>query len=525
VVDRGSKFAPGENRADFYLVLCCKKIVVRLLIQEQQMKSIKPDCALETKPTNWISINWKQIGKAVKSLQLRIAKALREGKLNRVKALQWILSHSLAAKLWAVKRVTENSGKRTPGVDGVLWKNPNQKLQSALSLVRKGYKAKPLRRHYILKKNGKKRPLGIPTMNDRAHQALHLLALQPVAETTADKGSYGFRLHRSCHDAIERCYIHLSRKDSATWVLEGDITGCFDNISHSWLGENIPMDKKMLQQWLKAGVIEDKQLFPTEMGTPQGGIISPTLANMTLDGLEATLDSAFGIRIRSDGCRKNNKHKIHFVRYADDFIVTASDKDTLEYKVKPLIVEFLAKRGLQLSPEKTKITHITEGFDFLGQNIRLYPNGKLLIRPSKASISSVTDKLKEIIVKHRGSPAAILIRNLNPVITGWANYHRHACSKETFSKLDRMLWRNIWNWARRRHNKLSYRKIASLLFIKVGNRKWQFFGNFSNGKTILLRIFSSFHIIRHKLIVGNAIPFNPEWAAYFDKRKLCRAIH
>jgi len=264
-------------------------------------------------------------------------------------ALQWMLTHSFTAKLLAVKRVTENSGKRTPGVDDFRWKTPTQKLRAALSLSRKDYKAMPLRRLYILKKNGKQRPLGIPTMQDRAYQALHLLALQPVAETTADKGSYGFRPYRSCHDAIERCYIHLSRNDSATWVLEGDIKGCFDNISHQWLIENIPMDRKILQQ---------------------------------------------------------------------------------------------------ISQEKTKITHISEGFNFLGQNIRMYSKRNLLIRPSDDSIKAVKTKLKEIIVKHRGSQAAVLIRNLNPVITGWANYHRNACSKKTFYKLDRILWRNIWNWAR-----------------------------------------------------------------------------
>lgn len=489
------------------------------------MKSNKPDCALETKPTNWKTINWKQVEREVKSFQLRIAKATREGKHNKAKALQWLLTHSWAAKLLAVKRVTENSGKRTPGVDGIRWKTPTQKLRAALSLSRKDYKALPLRRLYILKKNGKQRPLGIPTMTDRAYQALHLLALQPVAETTADKGSYGFRPYRSCHDAIERCYIHLSRRDSATWILEGDIKGCFDNISHQWLIDNIPMDKKILQQWLNAGFIENKRLFPTEKGTPQGGIISPTLANMTLDGLETAIDKAFGITIRPDGCRKNNPNKIHLIRYADDFVVTATDKDLLESKVKPLIEEFLTKRGLQLSPEKTKITHITEGFNFLGQNIRMYSKGKLLIRPSKDSILSVKNKLKEIIVKHRGSQAAVLIRNLNPVITGWANFHRHACSKRIFYKLDRILWRNIWNWARRRHNNLGYRNIVSLLFMRIGNRKWQFFGKFSDGKIILMRMFSAFRIIRHKLIAGNVNPFDPKWDEYFFKRKHCRYVH
>jgi RNA-directed DNA polymerase len=490
-----------------------------------QMKSLHKDCAPETKPTHWSSINWKQVRRKVMSLQLRIAKAIKEGRHNKAKALQWLLTHSFAAKVLAVKRVTENSGKRTPGVDGVRWKNPAQKLRAALSLIRKGYKALPLRRLYILKKNGKKRPLGIPTMKDRAFQALHLLALEPVSETSADKGSYGFRRKRCCHDAIERCYIHLSRSDSATWILEGDINGCFDNIDHQWLLKNIPMDTKILQQWLKAGFVEHNQLFPSTDGTPQGGIISPTLANMTLDGLEAAIDNALGVTLRADGCRKNNHHKIHLIRYADDFIVTASNKNILENKVKPLIERFLAVRGLSLSLEKTRISHISEGFDFLGQNIRMFSRGKLLIRPAKAAIKSVKDKLKGIIVKHRGSQAAVLIRNLNPVITGWANYHRHACSKKTFNLLDRILWRNIWNWARRRHNNLSYRKIVSLLFMSIGNRKWQFFGNFDDGKTILLRMFGYFRILRHKLINGNANPFDPDWNDYFNKRLRIRYVN
>ena len=489
-----------------------------------QTKPNIKDCAPKASYSNWNAIDWLKVERSVKSLQRRIAKAIKEGKHGKARSLQWILTHSFQAKLWAVKRVTENKGKRTPSVDKIRWKTPKQKLSAAKSLVRKGYKALPLRRLYILKKNGKKRPLGIPTMKDRAFQALHLLALEPVSETLADKGSYGFRLLRSCHDALERCFIHLSRSDSATWILEGDIKGCFDNISHQWLIENIPMDKKILQQWLKAGFIENKQLFPTELGTPQGGIISPTLANMTLDGLENMLDKAFGISIRPDGCRKNNKHKIHLIRYADDFIVTANNKEILEYMVKPLIEDFLSKRGLQLSPEKTKITHVTGGFDFLGQNIRMFAKNKLLMRPSKDSIKSVKCKLKEIIVKHRGSQAPVLIRNLNRVITGWANYHKHACSKKIFFLLDRFLWRNIWNWARRRHNNLSRTKIVSLLFMTIGNRKWQFFGNFSNGKTILLRMFALFKIYRHKLIAGGVNPFDPSWDEYIRKRKLCRIL-
>ena len=356
-------------------------------------------------------------------------------------------------------------------------------------------------------------------MKDRAMQALYLFALEPVSETLADRGSYGFRKFRSCHDALERCYIHLSRKDSATWVLEGDIKGCFDNISHQWLMDNTLIDKKILQHWLKAGFWENKRLFPTDMGTPQGGIISPTLANITLDGLEKEIDAAFGIVFRPDGCRKNNIHKIHLIRYADDFIVTASSKEILEEKVKPLIEQFLLARGLQLSQEKTHITPISQGFNFLGQHVRMYANGKLLLRPAKESMLSVKEKLKKIIVKHRGSNAARLIFHLNPVITGWANYHRHACAKKAFYLLDRILFRNLWNWARRSHNNLGYRKIVSLYFKTIGKRRWVFFGKFADGLHIHLRSFGYVKIKRHRLIKGEAQPYDPKWFEYLAKRK------
>lgn len=467
---------------------------------------------------NWKALKWTSIEKRVRSLQLRIAKSIREGKLGKAKALQWLLTHSLAAKALAVRKVTQNKGAKTPGVDNVRWKSNSQKLEAVNSLLCKGYKALPLRRLYIKKKNGKLRPLGIPTLLDRAMQALYLFALEPIAETTADCGSYGFRKYRSCHDALERCYIHLSRKDSATWILEGDIKGCFDNISHQWLLQNIPIEKRILQQWLKAGFLENKRLFPTNMGTPQGGIISPTLANITLDGLEREIDKTFGITIRPDGCRKNNIHKIHLIRYADDFIVTASSKEILEERVKPLIEKFLLERGLKLAKEKTHITHIKDGFDFLGQNIRLYSN-KLLLRPAKQSILNIKNKLKEIIVRHRGSNAAQLIYHLNPVISGWANYHRHACAKKTFYLLDRILFRNLWNWARRSHNNLGYRKIVSLYFKTIGNKRWVFYGKFKNGLHIHLRYFGYVKIRRHQLIRGEANPFDPKWNEYLNNRK------
>lgn len=266
--------------------------------------------------TNWRSIDWKKARREVRRLQMRIAKAVKEGRYGKVNALQWTLTHSFYARALAVKRVTSNKGKKTPGVDGVLWKSAKDKMQAVHSLRQRGYKAQPLRRIYIPKKNGKKRPLSIPAMYDRAMQALYKLALAPVAETIADRNSYGFREGRSCADAVQAAFNALAKPNSATWVLEGDITGCFDNISMDWLMQNIPLEKRILRQWLEAGYVEKGFHFPTRKRTPQGGIISPTLANMTLDGLEQAIHAAVPRRVR-----------VNFIRYADDFIITGKSKN------------------------------------------------------------------------------------------------------------------------------------------------------------------------------------------------------
>lgn len=219
----------------------------------------------------WDAINWQQAYTEVKRLQMRIAKAVREKRYGKVKALQWLLTHSFAAKLLAVKRVVSSSGAKTPGVDGVIWKTPQQKMQAVKSLQRKGYSPLPLRRIYIPKKNGR-RPLSIPSLSDRSMQALHLLALEPVAEMKADKNAYGFRPKRSTADAIGQCFIALARKGSAPWILEGDIRACFDNLSATWLMRHIPMDKTLLSKWLAAGYIEEKTFYPTSGGVPQGSL-------------------------------------------------------------------------------------------------------------------------------------------------------------------------------------------------------------------------------------------------------------
>lgn len=467
----------------------------------------------------WESIDWLRIEDHVRRLQSRIVKAVQTGRWNRVKALQHLLTHSLSGKLLAARRVTENDGKKTSGVDGFLWDTPMKKLDGAMSLTARGYRPLPLRRIYIPKANGKLRPLGIPTMRDRAMQALYLLALDPVSETIADNASYGFRKGRGCADAIERCFSSLSRRNPA-WILEGDIKGCFDNISHEWLLDHVPVDKDVLQKWLKSGFLEKQVFHDTISGTPQGGIISPVLANLALDGLERRLREAF--RLRGKGSERGRAAQVHLIRYADDFVITGHSCELLETIVLPLVENFLRERGLQLSPEKTLITHVTNGFDFLGQNVRRYPNGKLLIKPSRKSIKSLLVRVKEIVREHLGSTAHLLVTKLNPVIRGWAMYHRHVVSKRIFARIDAEIFGVLWRWAKAHHVRKGLRWIKAKYFERVGTRDWWFFGE-APGRPAHLRHLRLFHassvkIVRHVQVKSALNPYDPVWFQYLDLR-------
>jgi len=468
-------------------------------------------------------VDWGKCQESVRRLQARTVKATKEGRWNKVKALQWLLTHSHDAKALAVRRVTENQGKRTAGVDGVTWSTPKAKLDGMLSLKRKGYKPQPLRRVEIPKSNGKTRKLGIPTMKDRAMQALHLLALEPVAETRADHNSYGFRKERSTEDAREQSFTVLSRGHSPEWILEGDIRACFDNIDHTWLEENVPMDRVILHKWLNGGFISNGQLFPTTAGTPQGGIISPTLANMALDGMERMLKAKFRNTTRTldDGKRIPYKPKVNFIRYADDFIVTGASKELLEQEVKPMIEDFLKSRGLELSPEKTKVVNIDEGFDFLGWNFRKF-NGKLLITPSKENVRKFLTEVRKTIEDNKSAKAVDLIGILNPMITGWANYHKGAVAKQTFSRVRKEIWLKVWQWAKRRHANKSSKWIKARYFRKDGTDSWVFFGETrdKDGTTrvVKLRNISKTAIVRHVKVMGAANPFDPKDEIYFEQR-------
>lgn len=399
----------------------------------------------------WKTINWKQAEEYVKRLQLRIVKATQQGKWRLVRRLQYLITHSFYAKALAVKKVISNKGKNTAGIDGVIWKTDYQKKQAIEQLNPNHYSPKAVKRIYIAKFGKKeKRPLGIPCMLDRAMQALYLLALEPVSECTSDSNSYGFRRFKSARDAGEKVFKVLSRQYSAQWILEGDIKGCFDNISHQWLIDNIPLEKNMLRKFLKSGYMEKKKLFPTTLGTAQGGIISPTLANITLDGLEKRIKSKYWSNKKGTIAVRYNKHKINFVRYADDFIVTGDSPEIL-LEVKNMINEFLKERGLSLSNEKTLITHINQGFDFLGWNFRKYKRYKLIVQPSKKSIKKIKQTLKQVVKVHYSSSQDLLIQNLNLTLRGWANYHSSMCSSEAFGEVNKQLWLYLRHWARRRH--------------------------------------------------------------------------
>jgi RNA-directed DNA polymerase len=477
-------------------------------------------CASSGHATHWEQVDWPKCERHVRRLQARIVKATRAGRWGKVKALQRLLTHSFAAKALAVKRVTENQGKKTPGVDRVIWHTPAAKSKAIESLQRRGYRPRPLRRVYIPKANGKLRPLGIPTMKDRAMQALHLQALAPIAETLADPNSYGFRPERSTADAIEQCFKALAKGHSPSWVLEGDIKGCFDHISHDWMLQHVPADATVLQKWLAAGYIENRTLFPTEAGTPQGGIISPTLANLVLDGLEKLLDQTLR-RKKVAGTTLNSK--INLIRYADDFIITGATKDVLEKEVRPLVEQFLYERGLQLSPEKTCITHIDQGFDFLGQHLRKF-NGVLLVQPSKKNTHAFLEKVRGIIDANKSSSQETLIRLLNPVIRGWVNYHRHIVAAEAFERVDHEIWRRLWLWARRRHPGKSRRWVVDRYFHTLGTRKWTFAADTGErtpeGQPIWLKLVyaTNTKIRRHVKIRAEANPFDPDWHGYFAER-------
>jgi RNA-directed DNA polymerase len=341
-------------------------------------------------------------------------------------------------------------------------------------------------------------------------QALYKLSLAPVAETTADRNSYGFREGRSCADAIQAAFNALSKPNSATWVLEGDIAGCFDNISHEWMLRNVVMDKVVLHKWLKAGYVENGITYPMRKGTPQGGIISPTLSNMALDGLEEAVRGAVPRRSR-----------VNFVRYADDFIITGKSKRLLENQVKPAVEGFLAERGLKLSKEKTAITSIKKGVTFLGQTFRKH--GRVLrITPSREGVRALVRSVGTVIRKYVSAPMSLLIKKLNEMLRGWGNYHRHVVASEAFGRIDTYVFKQLWRMIRRRHQDKSKKWLYRKYWTAAGrNHRFAVCARTQKGKQVVYRVqrVSAIGIRRYIKIKADANPYMPEYASYFWRRR------
>jgi RNA-directed DNA polymerase len=487
----------------------------------------------------WKDLPWHKLERRAFKLQKRIFKASQRGDVKAVRRLQKTLMRSWSAKCLAVRRVTQdNQGKKTAGIDGIKALKPEQRLDlvNTLSLSQK---AKPTRRVWIPKPGTEeKRPLGIPTMADRALQALVKQALEPEWEARLEPNSYGFRPGRSAHDAIAAIFSCISRK--AKYVLDADISKCFDSINHEALLAKLdtsPTIRRQIKSWLKSGVLDGKTLFPTDEGTPQGGVISPLLANIALHGMEQRINQAFPKKeIWSKNKRIGYQNPAHLIRYADDFVILHEDIEVVQ-KCQEIIAEWLQQMGLELKPSKTRLTHTLNeyegkiGFDFLGFMVRQYPSGKhhtskntkgellgykTLITPSQESVSRHLEKLRKIIKFHQASTQLQLIKELSPVITGWSKYYSTVVSSEHYSKLDNWLYQRLRSWARRRHSQKNQHWISNKYWLIDKGDGWRFAAK--NQDTIKkIAMHRETQIERHVKVQNNRSPYDGDWV-YWGSR-------
>ncbi|HEY9693693.1 MAG TPA: group II intron reverse transcriptase/maturase [Oculatellaceae cyanobacterium] len=476
----------------------------------------------------WNKVNWRKLEIRVYKLQKRIYQASSRGDVKAVRRLQKTLMRSWSGKMLAVRRVTQdNQGKKTAGVDGVKSLSPVQRLTLVKKLALKG-KAMPTRRVWIDKPGtDEKRPLGIPTMYDRALQALVKLALEPEWEARFEPNSYGFRPGRSCHDAVEAIFNAIRSK--AKYVLDADIAKCFDRINHRELLKKLntfPTLKRQIGAWLKSGVMDDKQLFPTSEGTPQGGVISPLLANIALHGMEERIKQEMETL---PGNKQKNCRAISLIRYADDFVILHKDIAVVQ-RCKGVISEWLKGMGLELKPSKTRLAHTLieyegqdAGFNFLGFNIRQYPAGKYntgklpygkplgfktLIKPSKEKIKVHYDRIAGVINQYKTASQAALIAHLNPIIKGWANYYRTVTSSETYSGFDANVYKKLKSWAKRRHPNKSGGWIADKYWQTIGGDNWVFATRQEGTNPLRLLKHGTTEIVRHVKVKGEASPYD-----------------
>jgi RNA-directed DNA polymerase len=475
------------------------------------------------RPTDWQSVNWRKANRQVRNLRQRIFKAAQAKDWNKVRSLQKLMLRSYSNTLVSVRRVTqENKGKRTHGVDGVKVLTPDARGRLVdLMMTFQPWRVRPALRVYIPKANGKKRPLGIPTVMDRCLQARVKNALEPRWEAVFELSSYGYRPGRSCHDAISHIAQLTRPNGRKKWMVDADIKGAFDNIEHAYvldaIGE-IP-GKELIKQWLKAGYVEHKRWHPTEAGTPQGGVISPLLANIALHGMEEALN----IRYRHTKDGERNEGSRALVRYADDFVVLCESREEAE-QVLEILKEWLTIRGLSLSEEKTRIVHLTEGFDFLSFNIRQYSNVRRLdgavrlITPSKEAVRHHREKMRDEWLRLRGKTVKMVIHTLRPKIVGWANYYRHQVAKATFNKMDNWMFTRECRYVIYTHPNRP-RKWRDKRYWGRWNKKrndnWVF-GDKQTGAFLPKYVWTK--IERHPKVKGTASPDDPSLKEYWRER-------